>query len=124
MAIACDVTDRAAVREAVRKAEACLGPTARLVANAGGALTTSAAEFSAAHIEAVVDLNLIGVANCIEMVLPGMLERGAAGDRSVDRRSKRRQRLPNPKATDRFGPESAAACWRSYEPKSTGRLLS
>ena len=25
----------------------------------------------------MIDLNLIGVANCIEAVLPGMLERGA-----------------------------------------------
>lgn len=77
MAIACDVTNRAAVRDAVQRAEARFGPTSRLVANAGGPLTTSAYGFSAEHIAAVVDLNLIGVANCIEAVLPGMLERRA-----------------------------------------------
>jgi len=75
MAIACDVTDRAAVGAAVRQAEARFGPTSRLVANAGGGSTTSVDGFSAEHIAAVVDLNLIGVANCIEAVLPGMLER-------------------------------------------------
>jgi short-subunit dehydrogenase len=77
MAIRCDVTDRAAVHDAVHRAEARFGPTDRLVANAGGPLTTSVEGFSAAHIAAVVDLNLIGVANCIEAVLPGMLARGA-----------------------------------------------
>jgi len=76
MAIACDVTDRAAVREAVRQAEARFGPTARLVANAGGALG-SADGFSAAQVAAVIDVNLLGVANCVDAVLPGMLERRA-----------------------------------------------
>jgi NADP-dependent 3-hydroxy acid dehydrogenase YdfG len=77
MAIACDVTDRAAVRDAVRQAEARFGTTARLVANAGGDLSPSADGFSAEHIAAVIDVNLLGVANCIEAVLPGMLERRA-----------------------------------------------
>ena len=75
MAIACDVTDRAALRDAVRTAEARWGATSRLVANAGGAQPTGPEDFSAAQLEAVVDLNLIGVANSIEAVLPGMLER-------------------------------------------------
>lgn len=75
LAIACDVTDRAAVHEAVRRAEARFGPTTRLIANAGGASPTSPHGFSAEHLSAVIELNLIGVANCIEAVLPGMLER-------------------------------------------------
>jgi len=75
MAIACDVTDHAAVRDAVRQAEARFGPTTRLVANAGGALGSHS--FGAAHVAAVVDLNLIAVANCIDAVLPGMLARRA-----------------------------------------------
>lgn len=75
MAIACDVTDRAGVRDAVRRAEARFGPTSCLVANAGGASPTSVDEFSAAHLAAVLDLNLVGVANCIDAVLPGMLKR-------------------------------------------------
>ena len=75
MAIACDVTDRAGVRDAVRQAEARFGPTSCLVANAGGPLKTSEDGFSAEHLAAVLDLNVLGVANCIESVLPGMLER-------------------------------------------------
>jgi short-subunit dehydrogenase len=77
LAVACDVTDRAAVRAAVRQGEARFGPTSRLIANAGGASPTAVDSFSAAELAAVVDLNLIGVANCIEAVLPGMLERRA-----------------------------------------------
>lgn len=76
LAIACDVTDRAAVREAVQRAERELGPTETLIANAGGAGDATDVDcFSAQHIADVVTLNLIGVANCIEAVLPGMLER-------------------------------------------------
>lgn len=77
LALECDVTDRDDVGDAVRRAEAHFGPTARLVANAGGALKSDTDGFSAAHLAAVVDLNLIGVANCVEAVLPGMLERRA-----------------------------------------------
>jgi NADP-dependent 3-hydroxy acid dehydrogenase YdfG len=76
LALACDVTDPAAVREAVRRAEEAFGPTTCLVANAGGADATDARHFRAAHVKEVLDLNVLGVANCIEAVLPGMLERG------------------------------------------------
>lgn len=78
LAIACDVTDREAVREAVQRAEKHLGPTTTLIANAGGAGRAPDVEhFTAQHVIDCVDLNLIGVANCIEAVLPGMLERGS-----------------------------------------------
>jgi len=73
LAIACDVTDRAAVRAAVEQAEARFGPTACLIANAGGAIGSE--HFGAEHVAAVIDLNLVGVANCIDAVLPGMLAR-------------------------------------------------
>lgn len=76
LAIRCDVTDRGAVRDAVRRAESELGPTTRLIANAGGGSTTDSLNFEAEQIAAMVDLNLVGVANCVEAVLPGMLERG------------------------------------------------
>jgi NADP-dependent 3-hydroxy acid dehydrogenase YdfG len=76
LALACDVTDRAAVRDAVQRAERRFGPTTTLIANAGGPGDADDVEhFSAQHVADVVDLNLIGVANCIEAVLPGMIER-------------------------------------------------
>ncbi|MEE9607566.1 MAG: SDR family NAD(P)-dependent oxidoreductase [Myxococcota bacterium] len=77
LALACDVTDRAGVLEAVRAAESRLGPIDCLVANAGGGEATFAESFSAQQVEDVLALNVGGVANCIEAVLPGMLERGS-----------------------------------------------
>ncbi len=77
LAIECDVTDREQVLEAVRKTEAALGPIDRLVANAGGGERTSIDPFEASHIDSVLTLNVVGTANCIEAILPGMLERGA-----------------------------------------------
>ena len=76
LAIECDVTDRERVHEAVAEAEATLGPIDRLVANAGGGDRTFVDDFSAAHVERVIGLNVIGAAHCIEAVLPGMLARG------------------------------------------------
>jgi short-subunit dehydrogenase len=75
LAIECDVTDRAAVIEATRTAEAALGPIERLVANAGGGTPTTPETFSAEQIERVIALNVGGTANCIEALLPAMLER-------------------------------------------------
>ncbi len=75
LTLACDVTDRAAVHAAVAAAEEKLGPVTRLVANAGGGEPTVAAELSADHVRAALELNVMGVVHCIEAVLPGMLER-------------------------------------------------
>lgn len=76
LAITCDVTDGPAIQEAVRRAEESWGPTTTLIANAGGpGMSTDVESFSARQVAEVVNLNLIGVANCIEAVLPGMLQR-------------------------------------------------
>ncbi|MGF1640149.1 MAG: SDR family NAD(P)-dependent oxidoreductase [Rhodospirillales bacterium] len=77
LAIQCDVTDPGRVRDAVRETERTLGPIDRLVANAGGGERTSVDPFDAAHVERVLALNVIGTANCIEAVLPGMIARRA-----------------------------------------------
>lgn len=73
----CDVTDRAQVIAAVEEVRTVLGPIGRLVATVGGGEPTSVDMFSAAHIERFFALNVGGVANCIEAVLPNMLQRGA-----------------------------------------------
>jgi NAD(P)-dependent dehydrogenase (short-subunit alcohol dehydrogenase family) len=70
-----DVTDFAALREAVDKLQDRLGPTDLLIASAGIGVETSALDFRAADFEAVVRVNLIGVANSVAAVLPGMLAR-------------------------------------------------
>jgi short-subunit dehydrogenase len=76
VALPCDVTDRVQVADAVRAAEARFGPIERLIANAGGGKSTDVERFQAAEIEQILALNVVGVANCIEAVLPGMLARG------------------------------------------------
>jgi short-subunit dehydrogenase len=76
LVLPCDVTDREQVAAAVRAAEARFGPIERLIANAGGGRSTDVERFAAAEIEEILRLNVVGVANCIEAILPGMLARG------------------------------------------------
>jgi NADP-dependent 3-hydroxy acid dehydrogenase YdfG len=76
LALPCDVTDRAQVAAAVQAAEAHFGPIERLIANAGGGKSTDVESFASAEIEEMLRLNVVGVANCIEAVLPGMQAQG------------------------------------------------
>lgn len=75
LALACDVTDRAGVRETVERCEAELGPVERLVANAGIGDDTPAEAFDAGLVRRILETNVLGAAHCVEAVLPGMLER-------------------------------------------------
>jgi NAD(P)-dependent dehydrogenase (short-subunit alcohol dehydrogenase family) len=70
-----DVTDREALARAVAQTVQQLGPVDLLIANAGIGRLTSALDFRAEDIEAQVRVNLVGVANSVEAVLPSMLER-------------------------------------------------
>lgn len=71
-----DVTDHAAVRAAVPAIEAAHGPLAIAVLNAGTHQPVSAAEFTADGLRRIVELNLFGVANALEAVMPVMIARG------------------------------------------------
>jgi NAD(P)-dependent dehydrogenase (short-subunit alcohol dehydrogenase family) len=70
-----DVTDRNALKAAVSQLGESLGPIDLLIANAGIGLPTSALDFRSEDFEAVIRVNLVGVANSIDAVLPGMLAR-------------------------------------------------
>ena len=70
-----DVTDAAAVRAAVDALEGQVGPTDLLIASAGVGRETPAVDFSAEAFAHTVRVNLIGVANSVAAVLPGMCER-------------------------------------------------
>ncbi len=70
-----DVTDLAAVRAAVARLEEQAGPTDLLIASAGIGRKTAAHEFQAEEINAHIQVNLIGVVNSIDAVLPGMRQR-------------------------------------------------
>ncbi|MEC9341956.1 MAG: SDR family NAD(P)-dependent oxidoreductase [Pseudomonadota bacterium] len=76
LAFQCDVTKPDEVRRAVAAAEAALGPTTCLIANAGGPGALDAERFAAADVRAMMDSNFMGAVYCIEAVLPGMLARG------------------------------------------------
>ncbi len=73
--VTCDVGDRDAVMEAVKRIEAELGPVARLVANAGIGRHSPAKKLDGKWVERIIRTNLLGAAYCAEACLPGMLER-------------------------------------------------
>src|SRR5437588_8001122 len=70
-----DVTDRTALAQAVKQVRHKLGPIDLLIANAGIGIENSALQFRAEDFEAQIRVNLVGVANSVEAVLPEMLER-------------------------------------------------
>jgi short-subunit dehydrogenase len=72
---ACDITQRPALHEAVKKLEAELGPTDVIIANAGIALNNPIKGFSAETFEKQVTVNLIGTANTLEPIITGFIER-------------------------------------------------
>jgi short-subunit dehydrogenase len=71
-----DVRDREAVRSAVGSVADALGPVDLLVACAGITGTTLVDELAVEKTEAILQVNLLGVAYAIDAVLPGMLARG------------------------------------------------
>ncbi|MFD1554562.1 SDR family oxidoreductase [Paraburkholderia silviterrae] len=75
-ALAADVSDQAAVADAVARAVAVRGPVDVAVANAGGALGTTLAHTDAASWRRDVDLNLNGTYYTVESVRASMIERG------------------------------------------------
>lgn len=70
-----DVTDLAAVRAAVAQLETQLGPTDLMVASAGIGIETPAESFRAEDFTSQIQVNLIGVINTLDAVLPGMCAR-------------------------------------------------
>ncbi len=61
--------------QAVRQLETQLGPTDLLVASAGIGIETPAETFRAEDFTAQIQVNLIGVVNTLDAVLPGMCQR-------------------------------------------------
>jgi len=76
VAVACDITDYAAVARAVETFEKDLGPVALLVNNAGWDRALSFLDSTPEFWRKVVDINLFGPLNVNHVVLRGMAERG------------------------------------------------
>src|SRR5690606_27888620 len=72
-----DVTDREGLRSAVGGIEAEAGPTGVLLACAGIGSLTLLPDLDPGALRAMLDVNVVGVANAIDAVLPGMVARGA-----------------------------------------------
>lgn len=75
VAIACDVADAAAVREAVQRAQVELGGTFDLaVANAGVSIPSHATKFKLDEAEQTIRVNVLGVMYLYDAVIPSMVE--------------------------------------------------
>ena len=70
-----DVTDGEALRAAVARIEAAVGPTDALIAGAGVGKLTLVPELDIPNLRETLEVNLVGVAQSFEAVLPGMLAR-------------------------------------------------
>jgi NAD(P)-dependent dehydrogenase (short-subunit alcohol dehydrogenase family) len=75
LALELDVTDKAEVEDAVRRAESAFGSIDVLVNNAGYGYVGAVEESDEADVRAMVETNFFGLARMIHVVLPGMRER-------------------------------------------------
>ena len=75
IALPCDVTDLAAVREAVRSAQEQLGgPFDLAIANAGISIPGHATKFKAEEADAIIRVNVLGMLYFFDAVIPPMIE--------------------------------------------------
>jgi NAD(P)-dependent dehydrogenase (short-subunit alcohol dehydrogenase family) len=72
-----DVTDPVAAMKTGRDVEAALGPIDLAVLNAGSYFPTTAERFSVDNFRKTVDVNLMGVVNCMGPIVPSMVTRRA-----------------------------------------------
>jgi len=71
-----DITDPKAVADTARLVVAELGPIDLAILNAGTYVPTPAHAFDRATVAKLVDVNLMGTVNCLEVLLPRFLVRG------------------------------------------------
>jgi NAD(P)-dependent dehydrogenase (short-subunit alcohol dehydrogenase family) len=77
LALPCDVADAAALRAAIARAEAAFGPVEVMINNAGViGPVARITEGSAADFNQTLAINIGGVYNGMQAVLPGMISRG------------------------------------------------
>ncbi|HXH38188.1 MAG TPA: SDR family NAD(P)-dependent oxidoreductase, partial [Thermoanaerobaculia bacterium] len=76
VALPCDVTDAGAVRDAVNRGQEALGgPFDLAVANAGVGIPSHASKFNLADAELMMQVNILGMFNLFDAVIPSMIER-------------------------------------------------
>ncbi len=72
LAVACDVTDRNALNSALDEARETNGPVTVAIANAGAATSASFSSMTQADLNAMLDVNLVGVFNLWQACLPDL----------------------------------------------------
>lgn len=72
----CDVTDAEQVTAAMARARAAQGPIEIMIANAGAAESVPFAKMPPEHLMQMLSVNLVGVAQCWQAVLPDMKAAG------------------------------------------------
>jgi short-subunit dehydrogenase len=76
IALPCDVTDATAVKIAVKRGEERLGgPFDLAIANAGVGIPSHASKFVLADAELMTKVNILGMFNLFDAVIPSMIER-------------------------------------------------
>ena len=76
VAVACDVTDLTAVREAVQRAQEALGGAFDLaIANAGVGISSHATKFNITEADTMIRVNVLGMLYLFDAVIPSMIER-------------------------------------------------
>jgi NAD(P)-dependent dehydrogenase (short-subunit alcohol dehydrogenase family) len=78
--VVCDVSERASVHRMKAEVQAALGPVSLLFANAGATHLDRMSEMSEDDVDWILQVNLMGVSNCLMAFLPDMM---AAGDGHV-----------------------------------------
>lgn len=73
LAVGCDVSDRASVRDAREAARRRFGPVLLLFANAGVTALEPLVGMSEEDVDWILGVNLMGVAHCLEAFLPDMV---------------------------------------------------
>ncbi|WP_159980393.1 MULTISPECIES: SDR family NAD(P)-dependent oxidoreductase [unclassified Novosphingobium] len=76
IALACDVCDRASIREMKNAVDAAFGPVQLLFANAGATSFDPLAEMSDDDVDWILQVNLHGVMNTTRAFLPDMIAAG------------------------------------------------
>jgi len=79
VALACDVSDREAVRRVKADAKAALGEPSLVFANAGATSFQRLTDMSENDVDWIIQVNLMGVTNCMMVFLPDMIARRRGG---------------------------------------------
>ena len=74
LALHCDVSDRASVREAKARVTVELGPVSLLFANAGATSFELMADITEDEVDWILQANLLGVVNCLLAFYPDMVK--------------------------------------------------